>query len=84
MPLSSEDINILFVVYIFVKDILPLIIPDAVKVWSKGKSREDRLFAIIEQNNERDKELAVALTKLTDAMEGIDKRIAAIENKCKS
>lgn len=81
---TPGEITLIMILYVFVNNILPKLVPDALKIWSKTNTREDRLFNIIEQSNERDRDIAVAITKLTDAMEGFDKRLAAIENKCRS
>lgn len=66
--------------YIVIKDVLPKIFPSIAKAISKRTSVEDRLFAIIDRNNDCYLEVAKALEGLRSALEGLDQRVYHIEN----
>jgi hypothetical protein len=85
-PTITQYGPVVFLAYILIKDVLPKIAPEFTKIFTKRASNEDRLFHIIEQINDRDKELIETLVKLqvsietlTTTMTGIDSRVARIE-----
>lgn len=66
--------------YITLKDILPKVFPEMTKAISKRVTVEDRLFSVIDRSNASSIDLAKALVRLSDSLEGLDQRVLHIEN----
>lgn len=88
-----DTITWALVAFTFVDKILPMIIPDAMKIWSKKQSTEDRLFKILEQNVATGRDIANAMDNLKDSVDQqtsfikafadqTEQRLNNLESKC--
>lgn len=76
--------------YLIIDKVLPKFFPQFFRVWNRRVSTEDRLFKIIEDSNQSNKNLAVALNRIeevvktsTIAITNLDRRVEQVESKIK-
>jgi hypothetical protein len=69
-----------FYLYLFVMYALPKLSPAWTKILNRRVDTENRLFKILEEKNETDKELAIAISGLTATISSIDRRVEKVED----
>lgn len=70
---------IVLIAYLIIRDLIPKIWPDIVKVWSSKVSTEEHLFKLLEQSNKANQDLAASLAHLGVTLDKIDERLERVE-----
>lgn len=77
--IQDQPITWVLVAWVFVKDILPKLIPGVEKYFDKRVSTEDRLFKVLEDNVKSNTVLGESLSKLSNTVERMDTRLQRVE-----
>lgn len=70
-----------FILYLFVTDVIPRIFPEFTKVISKRISTEDRLFQLLEKNGDVGTALAASLTKLESTLNSVNIAVQTLSQR---
>lgn len=75
----DQPITWLVIVYVLVKDVLPKLAPDLFQFLGSKKSTEDRLFSLLEKNNEALDGLRRSNDTIALTLQLLDKRVGELE-----